>query len=520
MKNWTVMLYMVGDNNLSVDFIWSILEICRVCEGYDFKDFDIIIQFDPSARGFRPKRYVVEELIQELKTGKPLDELGEEIKGEFAAQKGIIRDFIVDSIKKYPATHQLLVLGGHGNGALGGALLDENPTDEIVVPKRGKKILKDNITAEGIFVAVKLALEELKKSAQKKKVEFVDKIDVFGLDCCVMNSVEIGAAFANRVNYFVSAEGLEPKAGWPYGDVIQALIAEGDMAPDKLAKTIVKKHTNYYENFLMAGLSTDMAACDLNGSVKLREKIDLLAKTLIKYLKSTQLQDALVLAHWKAQSYNFEKFVDLWDICNLLESHCQDTFSGAAQVRKVCAQIKSILEKSYVLKSCRTGPAFQHSHGVSIYFPWSPSEEELQHYNRLFFSRENDWAKFVRLYAQVTQREPRPGTGIVKPPFIVPPHSKAAGAGTGSGDARLFPDIPNNRLFPDIPNNRLIPDVPNNRLIPDVPNNRGVIPSEPNSRFIPDIPINRLIPDVPNNKGAQLAAEVKNMPLIFQRDDC
>ncbi len=57
-KNWTIMVYFAGDNNLSEEMIYAIKEMYRV--GVT-PDFDVIVQFDPSAIGARTRRYVISQ---------------------------------------------------------------------------------------------------------------------------------------------------------------------------------------------------------------------------------------------------------------------------------------------------------------------------------------------------------------------------------------------------------------------------------------------------------------------------
>src|SRR5437773_2641310 len=66
-KNWTIMVYFAGDNNLSEEMIYAIKEIYRV--GVT-PDFDVIVQFDPSAIGAPVRRYVIsqEQLAYDIET--------------------------------------------------------------------------------------------------------------------------------------------------------------------------------------------------------------------------------------------------------------------------------------------------------------------------------------------------------------------------------------------------------------------------------------------------------------------
>src|SRR6266487_2988566 len=65
-KNWTIMVYFAGDNNLSEEMIYAIKEMYRV--GVT-PDFDVIVQFDPSAIGASVRRYVIsqEQLANDIR---------------------------------------------------------------------------------------------------------------------------------------------------------------------------------------------------------------------------------------------------------------------------------------------------------------------------------------------------------------------------------------------------------------------------------------------------------------------
>src|SRR5881628_362305 len=55
-KNWTLMVYFAGDNNLSEEMIYAIKEMYRV--GVT-EDVAVIVQFDPSAIGAPVRRYLI-----------------------------------------------------------------------------------------------------------------------------------------------------------------------------------------------------------------------------------------------------------------------------------------------------------------------------------------------------------------------------------------------------------------------------------------------------------------------------
>ena len=113
---------------------------------------------------------------------------------------------------------------------------------------------------------------------------------------------------------------------------------------------------------------------------------------------------ALVHAHWEAQSYNGERFVDVRDFCNLAAEYCNDE-----QVTAEAGNVGTALDKM-LLNSCFCGIDYQYSFGLSIYFPWSTI---FSYYQNLEFAKESgaDWANFLAEYVEKTRRAPRGGAG-------------------------------------------------------------------------------------------------------------
>src|SRR5262249_11552426 len=209
------------------------------------------------------------------------------------------------------------------------------------------------------------------------------------------------------VNYMVAAQGFELNTGWPYHNILAALQAEPTMKPKEFACVIVKEYIHYYSDYTIAGVSVDHAACDLSQSDGLREAVMKLAQTLQDKLSYRDVKNAILLAHWRAQSYKSEQYVDLWDFCDLLENGCDD-----ADVGQACRATKKAVEK-FVLISCYSGAAFQHSHGLSIYFPWAKSDldNDLPEYKELAFHKDTNWGAFLEAYGEQTQRELRGNSG-------------------------------------------------------------------------------------------------------------
>lgn len=423
-RKWTVMIYLAGDNNLSSEMIWSIKEMKRVKKIGPRGLVTVLVLFDPPPN-LPAQAYVIthgdddNKLIKEAKLaaivnkGKKGDvkTLALDPDESFTVEPintgdpGTLFQFISYGLDRYEAERYMVVLSGHGSGADEDFLLkDDSARDSLTIRE-----LKD------VFTAVKQKLSD----EQPGRV-----IDILGLDSCLMsmaevyyelaniekpNSDEPGASepdttgLGNAVDFVVGAEGFELSAGWPYERVLSALARNPGMNAETYAKKIVETYILYYSDYALSGQSVDLAACDLRDGRcrELKRSVAGLASALKGNLKNNKVKDAILLAHWEAQSYKLDQYTDIIDFCNLLSKRCDDT-----AVQKACGKVIEAIGngKQIVKKSCYSGPAVQYSYGLSVYFPWNHLS---LHYSLLDFARGTGWGEFLDEYVKETRREQR-----------------------------------------------------------------------------------------------------------------
>src|SRR5262245_30036625 len=134
---WTVMVYFAGDNNLREEMIWALKDIHKVAPLTDVK---VVALFDA---GGPPVPFRLDPV--DPKKGRPsippnerdrrilvrVDNVRQE-----TAQKRVprfvepiektLKDFIVKNISGNPDEHYMLILSGHGSGAVGEFLMTDS----------------------------------------------------------------------------------------------------------------------------------------------------------------------------------------------------------------------------------------------------------------------------------------------------------------------------------------------------------------------------------------------------------
>jgi cysteine peptidase C11 family protein len=424
-KQWTIMVYLAGDNNLDSAGVTDLKEMKKVGST---SQINLLAQFDRSGSSLTTKRYY-------LQKGTTLDKdavanLGETDTGD----PKVLESFARWGMKTYPAQHYLLVIWNHGAGwddtdiyheARSTLKLNIKRRDQLAAPARGAAqgeipIRRLRVVGSKRFrrALFKTTIERAISPGQQNRAiafddtskDFLDnielkrvlasvtktlgrKIDILGMDACLMSMAEVGYQLCDSVTLTVGSEEVEPGDGWPYDTVLAALSKKPQMAPQDLAGVIVKKYLASYD--AQAGVT--QAACDLAKAKTLAGTVDQLGQVLKSHLTDGSIATAILQARTQAQTYEVPDYIDLYDFCSLLQQQC-----ARADVRAACQNVQAALSPNgYVIQSGFKGTSMQHSHGLSIYFP-QKSISPL--YATLDFTKQTSWDEFLRAYQNSTRR--------------------------------------------------------------------------------------------------------------------
>jgi Clostripain family len=404
----TCLVYLAGDNNLSADMVWSLQEMRKATRDPRVREkLDLSVLFDPS--GANPRRY---DFVDKGEGGGNEDGRLAAVPSveypERTSPRQIFDRFLTERLLERPrAARSLVVLSGHGSGAAGDFLVDDDPGGALSIVSLGT-----------ILDCARVAMGS--------------PIDVLGLDSCEMSGVEVAYELRRSTSYLIASEGLVLDAGWPYHRVVQSIVARPKDSPLDLAKEIARRYLAFYSDYELVGISTDLALTDLERIEPVADSVAALAKAMSAPLdglapdgieeaielgdlqrtgsdadggpsRTRALRDAILLAHWSAQSYRGERYVDLVDFVEqLLRFSSGQTGPEIDAIRSSGGGVLDAVRAAVVL-SGTTGARFQHSHGLSIYFPWS-DVEDAPGYPRLSFSERTGWPRFLDVYFQATKR--------------------------------------------------------------------------------------------------------------------
>jgi hypothetical protein len=315
-----------------------------------------------------------------------------------------LNDFIAWGITNYPADHYLLVLWNHGQGwddtdiyaderyrAL--RRIPTGPIRHALFRTPVRKVLE---TAKNDQVARAILLDDNAKDFldnQEMKMVLANtakllnrKLDILGMDACLMSMAEVGYQIHESADFTVGSEQTEPGAGWPYQTILGALANNPAMTPRDLSSLIANKYLASYTD----ADEVTFSACDLSQADALATAVAGLVDALKVSLSDDNVRQCLLTVRNQVQYYEVPDNIDLADFCSLLAK------SGISQaIVEACQNVIKAVQDSYVISQGYKGANMQNSHGVAIYFP---TQTVSPLYEGLDFSKKTGWYKFLKDY--------------------------------------------------------------------------------------------------------------------------
>ncbi len=450
-QKWLIMLYDDADDQVLEQDIFVDLNEAERAGSTD--RVTIVAQLDRYRGAYQGdgdwtsvRRYLVtqDEDLDRINS-QLLDDLGE----VNMADGNTLVDFVTWAMQNYPADRYALVLSDHGMGWPGG-WSDPAPGGRDSSPAP----LATGLGEDFLFLSeIDQALSEISSQTG------VEKLDIIGMDACLMSQMEVYAALQPHAHIALASEEVEPSLGWAYAAFLQALVDNPDMSTQQLASEVVDTYINqdsrivddqaraeflrqgspmgsfFSTNSVSAGQlaeqigrSVTLTAVDLDALPDLMAQFNNFA-----YLLQSEDQSIIASARNYAQSYTsvFGKqsgpsYIDLGHFVQLVSREVNSN-----EVTQAADAVMTAMNNVIVAEKHGTGKP--GSTGVAIYFPNSTTYNSPytgpQSYNILAerFVTSSLWDDFLayhyndRSFTADAAEAVAPTTGI---------NSRAPGAGT------------------------------------------------------------------------------------------
>ena len=286
LAEWTLLIYMAGDNNLDSFGGKDITEMKTV--GSSDK-LHIIVQRDSARKGSQATR-------MRVRKGTPAESDVLQSMGKInTGDPAVLEDFLVWGLTNFPAKRTMAVLWNHGSGWDDTDVYEEarrrnlNPVQppspveaselrRAGAPRNGvplftgsgfrsSKTKRKRTRGSFFLTAWNLAQVDGQRRAiafDDDAQDFLDSVemknvfasvaakakrpfDVIGMDACLMSMVETGLQVQGSGTVMCASQEIEPGNGWPYHSILAALEAKPTMDGKALAALIAKEFVASYD---------------------------------------------------------------------------------------------------------------------------------------------------------------------------------------------------------------------------------------------------------------------------------
>ncbi|MBI9018009.1 MAG: hypothetical protein JEZ07_12190 [Phycisphaerae bacterium] len=231
-SDWTMLVYLDGDNDLEGDAISDFIEMASVGSNDNVKIvvmLDRVSGYDSSYGNWTDTRrgLIAFGDVPDPNWGQSMGELN-------MANPQTLADFANWGMTTYPADNYALVLWNHGGGW-------RNSTPDYTKQTFKAVCWDDTSSGDSLYMAeVRAALESIEAASGNPTL--------LGFDACLMGMTEVAYEIRNHAQVLVGSADLEPNDGWPYDLILTHLNADSTMTAAELGSVIVNDYYNSYQN--------------------------------------------------------------------------------------------------------------------------------------------------------------------------------------------------------------------------------------------------------------------------------
>jgi hypothetical protein len=267
-------------------------------------------------------------------------------------------DFAKWSMEKFPAQHYVLVVWNHGAGwnkdvsfeAHKGISYDDETKNHITTPQ------------------LRLAMEQ------------IGRIDIFAMDACLMQMVEVGYEIKDYAEYIVASEETEPGDGYTYNTWLSPLAAGPGMPAAELSKVMADSYVDHYLSVKQGATHSSVKTASFGRLAQLLDgwTAEVMAANDLANVKN---------ARTKAQAYYYSTNKDLYHFVKLVS----DATTNAAVSAKG-KELMEFLKTDLILHNRTSGAKYANSSGLAVYIPASYTPA----YDSLMWVKDSRWDDFLK----------------------------------------------------------------------------------------------------------------------------
>ncbi|CAD5956151.1 clostripain-related cysteine peptidase [Planktothrix agardhii] len=350
---WTIMVYIAGDNNLAEAGLDDINEM----ESIGLPDnVNVVVQYDGdpnyvSSDWADTRRGVIQQDFNTSTISSNLTSLGELNMGD----PQTLTDFIQWGKNNYAAQNYAVVVWDHGGGRSGVAWDDTSNSANLSVNE-----LTTAISNAGLG----------------------DSLQVLGLDACLMALTEQTYDLKNLTDVFVGSQKTEPGDGWDYAGWFQRLAdGGGRLNAEQMGGAIVDSYGEFYHN------SETQSAIRTSALDNVKAKLDAFVDATANATESDW--QAITQARSEATVFEVSDERDLGSFMQAIDNRLDGPIGGAAR------QVIEAVNAAVIDQVDYSGAS-----GLSIYLPPVNGSGYQSTYNgdNYSFAADTKWTQFLTAF--------------------------------------------------------------------------------------------------------------------------
>lgn len=373
-KDWTVLVYLNGNNNLDS---FGAININQMEQVGSTDNVNVVVQWASTGAKTTKRVYVTKDNDTNTVSSPIIADIGNVDMGNYKT----LEDFIHWGVKNYPAKHYFIDIWDHGSG-----------WHNLQARFAGQPFHTQDISWDentGSYITTEQLGQVMADAAQA----IGHKVDIYGSDACLMAMAEVANEMADSVGIFVGSQETEPGAGWPYGDWLARWANTPNAAATDIASALVETYVKSYQGGSNGQGEVTFSAFDMS-------KLSLLDAAIANFSKKVQSLDAtgkaaLLKAAQGVQVFYDDDYADLVDFMKQI---------SAKNVRGIDTQdVADVTSaaKQFVIANADT-QQYARANGLSIWLPTRSSQysENAQRYKAMRFNAATDWGSALDFLLQ------------------------------------------------------------------------------------------------------------------------
>lgn len=394
---WSILVYMAGDNNLEAFGIEDLNEMEMIGST---RNLHVLVLFDRSPYYDTTNGNWKGARLFRVEAGSDPDTIESPVLKDYGeldmSDPNTLRDFIVYCQQNYLAKKHALILWNHGAGVYPRSIGPPDSRLRIDYPIT-KGICQDNGSGNAPWNC--LTTDEVRQALTMARMQTGKRIDLICMDACLMQMIEVAYEWRNEADYLVGSQEEVGLHGNNYYTLLKGLVNYPGMNVETLAVHLVEDYSANYER-----MSSTYSAVRLGKDVEslVKGEFNDFAKALTDQLGQSLTPDVLSKIREETTAFSsfsndYKECRDLYDFTDKIRS-CTEL-----NMQTIATKLMSAIER-VVIAHRETGrfSTDDPAHGLSILFPdqeeWTAKYQREDGYRALEFSKDTMWDEFITGY--------------------------------------------------------------------------------------------------------------------------